>query len=247
MIVIGNEVLSGRTREANVATIAKGLDDLGIPLNEVRIIADDQAAIVAAINALRFTHDYVFTSGGIGATHDDITACAIAAAFDLPFGRHADAYNRLIAHYGDDINDVRAKMADMPEGATLINNPVSGAPGFQVGNVYVMAGVPKILSAMFDEIKDSLSGGVKRVSRSLGTRLTEGLFAAELTAVADAHGDVEIGSYPFFRVGGEKGPKGIGVNLVVRAVDGAAVDAAIADLKVMIKSLGGEAFDGEIS
>ncbi|MCK5446456.1 MAG: competence/damage-inducible protein A [Rhodospirillaceae bacterium] len=239
VLVIGNEVLSGRTQDANIQFLATALNAQGIRLSEVRVIADSEPAIVEAINHCRARYTYVFTTGGIGFTHDDITAKAVATAFGLPFTRHAGAEAILREHYQGKLNDARLTMADMPEGAELIENPVSRAPGIKVENVYVLAGVPSIVRAMFDAFKHTLEGGRVLESRTVHTSLSEGMIAAELGAVQDAHTNVEIGSYPFFRL------QRFGVNLVVRGDDLGLIEAAIGDLKQMIENLGGEAHDGE--
>ncbi|MDH5189570.1 MAG: molybdopterin-binding protein, partial [Rhodospirillaceae bacterium] len=213
VIVIGNEVLSGRTVDANINFLAIGLNAQGIRLKEARVIPDDESTIADNINEARKKHNYVFTTGGIGSTHDDITAKSVATAFGVALVRNAEAEEIIRKHYSADLNEARLSMADMPDGAELIDNPVSKAPGFKIENVYVMAGVPSITRAMFDGFKNTLAGGRVLKSRTINTDLTEGLIAAHLGRVQDAHGDVEIGSYPFFRIGK------FGVNLVVRGVD----------------------------
>ena len=243
IIVIGNEVLSGRTVDANINFFATSLGAQGIRLNEARVIPDDEGIIVATVNECRAKYDYVFTTGGIGSTHDDITAKSIALAFGVPFGRNAEAEEIIRTHYIDgnnnDLNEARLSMADMPKGAELISNPVSKAPGFKMENVYVMAGVPAIARAMFDGLKHTLAGGRVLKSRTVNTDLTEGVIAEHLGRVQDAHSGVEIGSYPYFRL------RRFGVNLVVRGVDGALIDAACADLIEMITKFGGKAGEGE--
>ena len=164
IIIIGNEILSGRTQDKNINYLAKGLNELGIILKEVRVIPDDEQVIIETLNALRAVHDYIFTSGGIGPTHDDITADAVAKAFSLPLILHEEAFARLKKHYatkGVELNDSRKKMAYTPQGATLIDNSISAAPGFIIDNVYVMAGVPSIMQVMFDSIAQTLTGGAK--------------------------------------------------------------------------------------
>lgn len=239
IVIIGNEVLSGRTQDVNVNYLAGELTGLGIRLVEVRIVADAAADIVAAVNACRQRHSYVFTTGGIGGTHDDITARCIAQAFGREYCLHPGAEKILRAHYGADLNEARLAMARMPAGATLIENPVSGAPGFRVENVFVLAGVPVIARAMFEGVRGQLTGGPVTLSKSLHTNLTEGVIATAMGRVQDSHPAVEIGSYPFFRL------RRFGVNLVVRGHDVAAIDAAIAELRAMIEGLGGTADDGE--
>jgi molybdenum cofactor synthesis domain-containing protein len=222
ILVIGDEILSGRTQDANVQTIARALGPLGIAVREVRVVADDQGAIVAAVNALRAAYAYVFTTGGIGPTHDDITADAIAAAFGVAIGERADALAILLARYADaDLTPARRRMARIPDGASLIANPVSGAPGFQIGNVFVMAGVPMIMRGMLADVLPQLEGGTPVVSVSVrGPGLREGDFAAALGDLAAASPDLDFGSYPWF------GPDGYGAALVVRGTDRAAVASA---------------------
>jgi len=235
VLVIGNEVLSGRTQDANLGFLAARLADLGIPVIEARVVLDEEDRIVEAVNALRARATYVFTTGGIGPTHDDITAVAIAKAFGVPVVRDPEAERRLRAHYGDGfVNAARLKMADVPEGATLVDNPVSTAPGFRIGNVFVLAGVPAIAQAMFDALAPGLTGGPPVVSRTVSCRIPEGDFAADLTEVQARHARVSIGSYPHFRAGK------IGVSLVVRGVDPDAVDRAAEEVEAMVRRLGGE-------
>jgi len=240
VLVIGDEVLSGRTRDANINFLATELTQLGIRLAECRVIPDDEDEIVAAVNHCRAKYTYVFTTGGIGSTHDDITAQSVAAAFGLGFGTHPVAERLLLKHYGDKANTSRMRMAMTPQGATLINNPVSVAPGFRVENVFVMAGVPAIARAMFDGLKDGLRGGTVQTVRTVSTiGISEGMIGEDLRAVQDVHGGVDIGSYPFLKFGG------FGTNLVVRGEDPAQVDAACADIKAMIVAVGGEPIEGE--
>ena len=236
LIVIGNEILSGRTRDANVPYIAGRLEDIGVRLREVRVVRDDEAAIVAAVHDLRAAHDYVFTTGGVGPTHDDITAASVAKAFGVPLERNAEAAAVLGKYYdGRDIelNEARLSMADMPAGAVLIDNLVSGAAGFQIGNVFVMAGVPQIMQAMFESLAHRLTGGARVRTRTVVVDLPEGAIAATLADVQERYADVEIGSYPYYRGGG------FGVKLVLRAVDEARLAAAAAELKGALAGLGG--------
>ncbi|MEM7723315.1 MAG: molybdopterin-binding protein [Pseudomonadota bacterium] len=227
MLVIGDEILSGRTRDSNMNHLAKALTDHGIRLAEARVVADDKDAIIDAVRALSGAWDSVFTSGGIGPTHDDITAEAIAAAFGTPIGIRDDARAILQAHYdrqGQDLNEARLRMARIPEGATLIDNPVSAAPGFILRNVHVMAGVPSIFEAMLASVLPTLTGGDPVLSQSLRVTRGEGDIAAPLGALAEEHPEVSIGSYPFMRDGIH------GSNIVVRSQDGAAVDAVMQKL-----------------
>jgi molybdenum cofactor synthesis domain-containing protein len=227
MLVIGDEILSGRTRDANMHHLARALTDYGIRLSEVRVVADEHPRIVAAVRALRDAYDHVFTSGGIGPTHDDITADAVAEAMDVAIGIRDDARARLQAHYdrqGQDLNEARLRMARIPEGARLIDNPVSAAPGFSVGNVHVMAGVPSIFEAMLAGLLPTLTGGPPVLSQSLRITRGEGDIAEALGRLAIAHPEVSIGSSPFQRDGVH------GSNVVVRSQDGQAVDIVIGEL-----------------
>ncbi|SET01929.1 molybdenum cofactor synthesis domain-containing protein [Oceanicella actignis] len=233
MIVIGDEILSGRTRDSNMHHLARELTAMGVALREARVVPDERAAIVAAVNALRAAHDHVFTSGGIGPTHDDVTADAVAEAFGVPIDVREDARAILEAYYGDSgaLNAARLRMARIPEGAVLIPNPISQAPGFQIGNVYVMAGVPDIFAAMLEEVKPRIVGGPPVLSHALRAPLAEGDIADALAEAARAHPQVSIGSYPFYR-------GGLGTTLVARARDRAALEAAVRDLREMCARLG---------
>ena len=240
VLVIGNEVLSGRTKDANINHLATELTALGIRLAECRVIPDVEDEIVEAVNHCRAKYDYVFTTGGIGSTHDDITARCIAKAFGLEFGMNPEAGQMLLDHYGERANAARMRMAMTPVGAELVDNPVSRAPGFRVENVYVFAGVPLIARAMFDGVKGSLKGGKVMLSRTVSTTaLSEGMLADELAAVQEKHAGVDIGSYPFLKLGG------FGVNFVVRGEDATLIDAACVDLMKMVADLGGDGIDGE--
>lgn len=235
ILVIGNEVLSGRTQDANVAYLGRELAARGIVLDEVRIVRDDPAAIIAALGVLGPTHTYVFTSGGIGPTHDDVTTAAVAAAFGVPVERNAEAVRRLLTRIPEhDLNAARLKMADIPAGATLIDNPVSQAPGFRIGNVFVMAGVPAILQAMFETIRDGLAQGAPLQSRSLTLAAREGDLAEGLSCIQDGLPEVEIGSYPTFVAGGSK------VTLVARGTDPARLDAAMEQIRALARAIGAE-------
>ncbi|WP_377192238.1 competence/damage-inducible protein A [Ruegeria meonggei] len=223
MLVIGDEILSGRTRDANMHYLAQELTKHGIDLQEVRIVSDDAPAIEAAVKALSQAHDTVFTSGGIGPTHDDITADCIARAFGAHIGIRDDARALLQAHYdksGLELNDARLRMARIPDGAALIDNPVSTAPGFTLENVHVMAGVPLVFQAMVASVLPGLTGGSPLLSQTLRVDRGEGDIAATLSAVADAFADLSIGCYPF-QINGV-----FGANVVVRGTDGARIDAA---------------------
>ena len=230
MLVIGDEILSGRTQDGNTHYLAGQLTQHGVSLREVRVVADDHAAIVAAVNALRSGHDHVFTSGGIGPTHDDITAEAIADAFGVPIGIRQDAYDLLAAHYarqGLEFNAARQRMARIPDGATLIDNPISVAPGFIIGNVHVMAGVPSIFQAMVASVLPGITGGAPLVSKTLRVERGEGEIAASFGALADEFPELSMGSYPFISNGRH------GTNLVIRGTDPAQVDTAMARLTAL--------------
>ena len=227
MLVIGDEILSGRTRDANMHHLAGELTKAGITLSEVRVVSDDAPAIVAAVQALSAAYDTVFTSGGIGPTHDDITADCIAEAFGAHIDVRDDARALLAAFYeetGREFNAARMRMARIPDGATLIDNPVSTAPGFTLGNVHVMAGVPSVFQAMIASVLPTLSGGAPLLSRSLRVVRGEGDIAGPLGEFAARHPDLSVGSYPFQKDGI------YGANLVVRGQDAAALDAAMAEL-----------------
>lgn len=227
MLVIGDEILSGRTKDSNTNYLACELTKAGIDLKEARVVSDDRAAIVEAVKALSETYDSVFTSGGIGPTHDDITADCIAEAFEASIDVREDARALLAAHYartGGELNDARLRMARIPDGATLIDNPVSTAPGFKLGNVHVMAGVPSVFHAMVASILPTLTGGQPLLSQTLRIDRGEGDIAGPLAKLAETYPDLSIGSYPFQQNGV------FGANVVVRGPDGARVDAAIAAL-----------------
>ncbi len=227
MLVIGDEILSGRTRDANMHHLAQELTKVGINLREVRIVSDDSDAIVATLNDLRASHDTVVTSGGIGPTHDDITADCVAAAFGVHIDVRDDAAALLQAHYdsrGMEFNDARKRMARIPDGATLIENPVSIAPGFTIGNVHVMAGVPSVFQAMVASVISTLTGGAPVLSQTLRVDRGEGDIAGPLGQIAADFPDLSIGSYPFQQNGA------YGSNIVVRGSDGARVDHAMARL-----------------
>lgn len=227
MVVIGDEILSGRIRDANMYHLARELADRGIVLAEVRVVPDDHDAIVAAIRALAPGHDAVFTSGGIGPTHDDVTAEAVAEAMGAAISVRDDARRVLAAHYdkvGVDLNAARLRMARVPEGATLIDNPISAAPGFTIGNVHVMAGVPDIFAAMLAALLPTLTGGAPILSRTLTVLRAEGDIAGPLGALAEANRDLSFGSYPFQRDGA------YGATVVIRGTDAARIEAAATSL-----------------
>ncbi|WP_170549951.1 competence/damage-inducible protein A [Ruegeria atlantica] len=227
MLVIGDEILSGRTRDANMHYLAGELTKHGIDLKEVRIVSDDASAIETAVKALSEVYDNVFTSGGIGPTHDDITADSIARAFDTPIDVREDARALLQARYdksGQELNAARLRMARIPDGAALIDNPVSTAPGFTIQNVHVMAGVPSVFQAMVASVLPGLTGGSPLLSQTLRVERGEGDIAGPLSALAEDFSDLSIGSYPY-QINGV-----FGANVVVRGTDGARIDAAVTRL-----------------
>ncbi len=234
LLVIGDEILSGRTQDKNVAQLATWLNVQGIRLSEVRVVADREEAIVEAVNILRTRNDYLFTTGGIGPTHDDITVDSIAAALGVPVVIHPRARAILEEYYTTrgGLTDARLRMARVPEGGELIENRMSGAPGIHIGNIFVMAGVPHIAAAMLDSLTGTLEGGLPVVSGTLGCWVGESEVAGMLREVERAHDGVAIGSYPFFREGRT------GANFVVRATDPALVDTCIADLAERLRATG---------
>jgi len=240
LIIIGNEVLSGRTQDKNLAWIAAELNKLGIRLMESRIIPDIGQTIITCVNSCRRQFDMVFTTGGIGPTHDDITSEFIAKAFGVPLISHPEARKLLGEHYPkDQINEARMKMANIPEGATLIYNPVSAAPGYKMDNVYVMAGVPRIMQAMFDGIKHTFKGGAPMLSATVSAYITEGTIAIELGRIQDHFPTVEIGSYPFVR------HQKLGTSLVARATDKDALSACKSALTSLFRQYTPDVWDEE--
>jgi molybdenum cofactor synthesis domain-containing protein len=238
ILVIGDEILSGRTQDTNTNYIARFLGALGIDLREARVVGDVEGEIVAALNALRTRWDMVFTTGGIGPTHDDITADAVARAFNVEIGLHPDAFALLEKrHPPGAFNTMRQRMARIPHGATLVANAVSGAPGFHIGNVYVMAGVPAVMRAMLEAIEPELPRAAPVTAVTLEANMPEGTLAPGLAEVARAHPDVAIGSYPFMREGGSQP---FGAQLVIRGRDPKAVEQAAAALAAMLRDLGAE-------
>ena len=239
ILVIGDEILSGRTKDKNIGFIAEYLTNIGIDLKEVRIVADEEAEIIAALDALRHRYSYVFTTGGIGPTHDDITSASVAQAFGVPLILHPEAKRILESHYPPGgLNEARLRMAQVPEGASLLPNPISRAPGFRIENVFVLPGVPQIMQAIFNELKHRLKGGAKVLSRSVSCTLGEGAIAKDLGLLQERYDDLEIGSYPYFR------RSDFGVTLVVRGTDRERILAAIAELKALIRTLGGDPQEG---
>ena len=233
ILVIGDEILSGRTKDKNIGYIAEYLTNLGIDLREVRVVPDVEAEIVAAVNALRSRYTYLFTTGGIGPTHDDITADCVAKAFGVSIDHDERAIAMMLERYArEDLNEARLRMARIPAGAELIENPISKAPGFMLGNTIVMAGVPNIMQAMLDNVAPRLATGAKMIVANLDTGgLPEGIYAKGLGEVAAAHPGVSIGSYPSFHAGGFRN------QIVVRGKDQAAVDAALKAVEALIAGL----------
>ena len=235
IVVIGDEILSGRTKDKNIGWLAENLNAHGIQLREARVIADNRQLIIDTVQTLSATYDLVFTSGGIGPTHDDITTEAVAAAFQVPVIRHPEAERRLVAHYANtnlEFNAARQKMANIPESATLIDNPLSAAPGFILGNVHVLPGVPVILQAMFEGMRNSLPGGVvmTRITVQCGTG--EGNIAAILATVQSRYEGVSIGSYPWFK------PGQFGTAVVVSGRDQTATASAAKDVESEVRLFG---------
>ncbi len=235
IVIIGNEILSGRTQDANVQYLAKKLGEWGVRLREGRIIPDIEETIVATIDECRAKFDYVFTTGGIGPTHDDITAEAIAKAFKVKLVKDEDSFQRMGAHYKPgEFNEARQKMCYVPEGSIIIANAVSIAPGFQIGNVFVLAGVPSIMRAMVDTLQNRLVGGKPVLARSIGVFLGEGVIAAGFAALQRKYPAIDMGSYPFYR-GGR-----FGTSLVLRGTDAAEIEQAGAELDALVRECGGE-------
>jgi len=240
ILIIGNEILSGRVQDANLPWLAERLVELGIRLREARVVADAEDEIAEAVQALSRRYTYVFTTGGIGPTHDDITAESIARAFDRPITHDGEAVSRLSRHYGGDkLTQARLRMARIPEGASLIDNPASAAPGFRIGNVFVMAGVPAIMRAMFDGIAPALAGGPRMLQRVVSCRMGESVLAEPLSSIQARHPETEIGSYPYFRQGM------FGVSLVARGTDPALLDTVAGEIAEMIRNLGGDPVNEE--
>jgi molybdenum cofactor synthesis domain-containing protein len=243
VLLIGDELLSGRTKDANLSYIARYLGDMGIQVREARMIPDVEAVIVETLNEVRAAYDYVFTTGGIGPTHDDITADCVAKAFGVPIGHHPEAMAILTKHYeetGNPFTEARKRMARIPEGASLIPNPVSKAPGFQMENVFVMAGIPMIMQVMMDGLAGRLKGGRKMLSATVSCEMGEGQLAEGLGALQAAHPDVSIGSYPFF-VG-----KRYGTSIVMRSVDEAALASVQDEVRSLMRELGAVPIEGDV-
>jgi molybdenum cofactor synthesis domain-containing protein len=241
LLVIGDEILSGRTQDRNIAQVATWLNEQGIRLSEVRVVPDDARAIGDAVNALRGGNDYLFTTGGIGPTHDDITVDAIAAAFGVPVVVHPEARQILEDYYRDrpgGLTEARLRMARTPQGAELLRNPYSGAPGIRIGNVYILAGVPAIAASMLEALTGSLEGGRPMVSVTVGARAAESDVADLLRETEQAHPGVAIGSYPFFRDGG------YGANFVVRSEDAELAQRTGSELAERLRAAGYDPVEG---
>ena len=235
VLLIGNEILSGRTQDANLNFLATRLGKAGIPLREARVIPDVPETIIATVNELRPKYDYIFTTGGIGPTHDDITAECIAKAFGVPLERNPEAMRILEEHYkamGTDVNEARARMANIPQGGKLRENPVSKAPGFNIGNVYVLPGVPKIMQAIFDLLLPTLAGGPPVIMHTVTCDIREGDLAADLEAIALKYPQIDIGSYPGVRDGKWM------TQLICKGSDAEAVKRAGNEVIEMVKRLG---------
>lgn len=242
LVVIGDEILSGRTQDKNVAQIAIWLNVQGIRLAEVRVVADRTEAIVEAVNTLRARNDYLFTTGGIGPTHDDITVDAIAQALGVEVVHHPKALAVLERYYATrgGLTEARMRMARVPKGAELIENRLSGAPGIRIDNIFIMAGVPHITAGMLDALTGTLEGGLPVLSRTIGCWVAESEVADLLRDAERAHAGVAIGSYPFFREGR------VGANFVVRATDQALIDGCVADIAAQLEATGRTVVDGGI-
>ena len=232
ILVIGDEILSGRTKDQNIGYIAEYLTNIGIELREVRVVPDVEEEIVAAVNALRTRYTYVFTTGGIGPTHDDITAECIAKAFGVPIDVDERAVACLLTRMKrEDLNEMRLRMCRIPQGADLIENPVSAAPGFKLGNVMVMAGVPRIMQAMLDKVAVTLDTGVKIIAETLEAPIPEGVYAAGLKEIAERYPALSIGSYPSFGAGGPRN------QIVLRGKDPAEIATAAAEVSSLVARL----------
>jgi molybdenum cofactor synthesis domain-containing protein len=233
VLIIGDEILSGRTQDINLNAIAKHLAGYGVDLAEARVVGDLKDEIIAALNALRARYDYVITTGGIGPTHDDITADCVAEAFGVALYEHPDILAMMQERWKGEVTPARLRMARVPQGGSLVANPVGGPPGFQIENVFVLAGVPQIMRGMLEDVGRRLRQGAVVISRTVRVEGTgEGVLAAPLEAVAKHHPDLSLGSYPFF------GNEGYGSNLVIRGRDGALVDATVAELVAALTAAG---------
>jgi molybdenum cofactor synthesis domain-containing protein len=236
VMIIGDEILSGRTQDTNLNAIARYLATFGVDLMEARVVGDVKREIVATLNALRATYDYVITTGGIGPTHDDITADCVAEAFGVSLYEHPDVLATMTARWGGELNAARRRMARVPEGGSLVKNPVQGPPGFQIGNVFVLAGVPQIMRGMLEDVGPRLRTGKVVVARTVRVEgAGEGAIAEPLEILAKAHPHLSLGSYPFF------GPEGYGSNLVIRGRDAGEVEATVEELVAALDGIGAKA------
>lgn len=241
IIIIGNEILSGRTQDKNISYMGRCLEKLGIVLAEVIIIPDDEETIINRVKAYSDKYDYVFTTGGIGPTHDDITTSSIAKAFSVKLLRNPDAVACMERYYEPGtLTEARLKMADIPEGATLIDNPVSGAPGIQIKNVFILAGVPDIMEAMFDSLTNRLVGGPPILTASVCTNLTESKLAEGMSIIQEECKEVSIGSYPYFKRGK------LGVNIVLRSTDKQLLIKQSGLIKELINEIGGKVYGDKL-
>ncbi len=230
ILIIGNEILSGRTQDTNTSTLANWLNSIGVKVNEVRVVPDIEKKIIDTLNVLRAENDYVFTTGGIGPTHDDITAQSVAKAFNLKYEVHKEAFKILEAYYQPgEFNEGRQKMVWMPANAELILNPTSGAPGFSIKNVFCLPGVPSILKSMLGGLKNRIVGGQPILSHTISLKTVESEIASSLTKVQDSNKEVEIGSYPFFHAGK------LGVSIVIRSEDQSKIDLCNSQILEFIK------------
>ena len=231
IIIIGNEVLSGRTKDINTSTLAKWLNSLGIEVKEVRVIPDNETTIIETVNILRKTFNYIFTTGGIGPTHDDITSESISKAFKIEYGFHKEAYSILEKYYRPgEFNEGRQKMAKMPITSKLILNPTSGAPGFYIENVFCLPGVPSILQSMIGGLSNILIGGNPILNLTISLRTVESEIAKSITEIQNKNKDVEIGSYPFFRAGK------LGVSIVLRSTNQKKIDLCNEQILEFVKT-----------
>jgi molybdenum cofactor synthesis domain-containing protein len=232
-MIIGDEILSGRTQDTNLNFIAKYLSTYGVDLAEARVVPDVKQEIIAALNALRAKYDYVITTGGIGPTHDDITADCVAEAFGVKLYEHPEIVEMMAKRWGGELNAARRRMARVPEGGTLVKNGVQGPPGFQIGNVFVLAGVPMVMRSMMDDVVPRLRTGAVVIARTVRVEgAGEGVIAEPLANLAKAHPELSIGSYPFY------GPQGYGSNLVIRGRDGEIVERTVEDLIEALADIG---------
>ena len=233
VLIIGDEILSGRTQDTNLRDIARYLATFGVDLAEARVVPDIRAEIVAALNALRTRYDYVVTTGGIGPTHDDITAEAVAAAFEVELAEHPEILAMMQARWGGELTPARRRMARVPVGGSLVKNPIQGPPGFTIGNVFVLAGVPMVMRGMLEDVGPRMRPGAVTISRTVRVEGSgEGVIAAPLEAVAKAHPAMSLGSYPFY------GQDGYGSNLVLRGRDAAEVEATVVELIGVLNAAG---------